>query len=1585
MTQRCTSWLKLTLLVMAVLASGLGCAEERAPINRVQANALAKSFFVGSDLASSKDDPEFYTAMTVTDVPYGADQQVGVFTGLLGELRRVKWEITEDTLNARLTYEQIDGSDGHGSRTTNDGRVIGSYEITGHFDIRRSYNSSTGEELNVIEENESDRPWYEREFFRVDWSKNNVNTSWWDPLAQAEGTGTPFEAESLAYYVNDPASPDAPVFAPEEGYFDFVNKLYLKPVQLSVDGSKGGACLWRGAFVAGATYPWGHCENSEITVRVSFKRIAQAGEPGFTDYEPVDWDGARMNAFGMFWQTRLGWDNHYGIVDDKIRRFGSRHNIWVESHAKDPSTGQYISCANPANVVNGSDPLRDVAPANGTADECEAAGAGSRCDTLVGQCTIPYAQRKVKPIVWRYTVNGADEVYFKSSLEASWEWDTAMRIAVQAARKVECKKTNGASLVGTPWAQLDCDQAFPIDQRDDAEFHNVTQVMHCWQNNGRGAAGCAPPNPHSIAAKDPVVVLCRNPVTEGEDPLCGKPGTTVRPGDIRYHHVTVWPTRQNMSPWGYGPSLADPLTGEIISVGINVYASVTDTSAQIFVDTMRWINGELSTDRITSGTHVQNWSRSNESPANSAAYWPRMTAAETDRRVQAMPGVNVDLLKDPSLKTRVDMKGLKEIDKFLQDTKVPNNTPGSGPLRARVDARIKLAKGSPIEAELMNNPMWLQLAGVQSGTELTDEVMETASPLRGMNPNKILERERKIHNALAEAGQCILAAPEPTGLPTFAKVLKDKFPAANYGKSETELARRSNDMWNYIRYKMHYSVILHEMGHTFGLTHNFTGSYDKFNYRPQYWQLRTKSGTVTRVCSGSPNEDPETCIGPRYFDPPTKAENDGAIWTWMHTTVMDYPGDLTHDTLGLGVYDYAAARMFYGDVVDLRDDGFLANEIDPDTGEDIPRSGSPEGEAIKSMVDYAGGLFGQSVDIAYDVNNDGRINPFGEYIHHTTYHNYFQMLWNCQAVTPTQPEYWDEALFGKWDPLFDGHIVRNEVCERAPVEYSSWNDLIPDRIGVFGDPKFFIQRRAKSKDRKVRVPYSMEFDWYADGGSPSAYRHDNGADMYEELVFHTSLYENRHIFDNFRNGRTNFSIYGAYQRALSRYHAKVSSLTGGYAYAVEFILRKFAEDAGLSFDEVMTANAGRDSFLYDHTVAASLGFDHFVRAMTRPQDGQHFTVAGEMLTSAKDRLAQLPRVRTDLYIPNGTSFTDDGSFAIWGRPIQNELDFSNGAWNADYLDQVGSYYEKALALQLMFEASSETINFYRFDAIDARLRFVNFSHLWPDGMRQLIGVLLTDDAEMYAPRVSTTGGVMDTVDDKNFPREIKYPRNPLAWTSWTSKNGPQMCWTSSNQLTCNDYFGAPIGAAQPATAGSIGVEPNWGWEEQKFIVFWTYAYMPDSEQMDWVDLLRIFRIGSETDPSYLPNQAIEFRDPDSGYRYIAKKFGPEQIFGKSWDKGVGAKMIQWANELAAKAYKVNPNIPTPESGQLQYEFDANNRPIVLPDIVPPSNPNNVRCDENRYCRQLRKYRSLLDFTRQTAGQVGFPEPGLHVIIPDGPK
>ncbi|HVY45535.1 MAG TPA: hypothetical protein VHB21_06625, partial [Minicystis sp.] len=138
----------------------MGCATERPPINQVQADALAKSFFVGANLQDAADDPEFYMRTTVIDVGYGAAQD-GLFTSTYAQpISRIRWEITEDYLNARLSYERIQGTDGKGNKVdglspkqTEDGQIVASFKISSHFDIRRAYNPSTGEEQNVIQEN----------------------------------------------------------------------------------------------------------------------------------------------------------------------------------------------------------------------------------------------------------------------------------------------------------------------------------------------------------------------------------------------------------------------------------------------------------------------------------------------------------------------------------------------------------------------------------------------------------------------------------------------------------------------------------------------------------------------------------------------------------------------------------------------------------------------------------------------------------------------------------------------------------------------------------------------------------------------------------------------------------------------------------------------------------------------------------------------------------------------------------------------------------------------------------------------------------------------------------------------------------------------------------------------------------------------------------------------------------------------------------------------------------------------------------------------------------------------------------------
>src|SRR5262249_16875677 len=149
--------------IVASAAVGFGCAQERDTINKVDAYALDKSFFVGPKLNDPSDDPEFYGATTIVDVPFAVTPGVPPTP-----LRRVKWELTNEVLNARLTYESTNGVDGQGNAHTNSGQIVASFKVLSHFDIRRDYNPQTGEELNVIVENTTDRPWQERQYFRVD-------------------------------------------------------------------------------------------------------------------------------------------------------------------------------------------------------------------------------------------------------------------------------------------------------------------------------------------------------------------------------------------------------------------------------------------------------------------------------------------------------------------------------------------------------------------------------------------------------------------------------------------------------------------------------------------------------------------------------------------------------------------------------------------------------------------------------------------------------------------------------------------------------------------------------------------------------------------------------------------------------------------------------------------------------------------------------------------------------------------------------------------------------------------------------------------------------------------------------------------------------------------------------------------------------------------------------------------------------------------------------------------------------------------------------------------------------------------------
>jgi hypothetical protein len=152
-------------LGLALAAAGLlgSCAEPVADVNRVQGNYTRKADLEG----------EWYMLTTVVDMP---PTRAVSFPGETGKMERVRFEFRENELVAYRAYPLLEGADAPSTKVPFDGTdaPLAAWPIESHFDIRRDYNSSTGEQSNVIDENTTDRLWFEREYVRVDWSVSDI-------------------------------------------------------------------------------------------------------------------------------------------------------------------------------------------------------------------------------------------------------------------------------------------------------------------------------------------------------------------------------------------------------------------------------------------------------------------------------------------------------------------------------------------------------------------------------------------------------------------------------------------------------------------------------------------------------------------------------------------------------------------------------------------------------------------------------------------------------------------------------------------------------------------------------------------------------------------------------------------------------------------------------------------------------------------------------------------------------------------------------------------------------------------------------------------------------------------------------------------------------------------------------------------------------------------------------------------------------------------------------------------------------------------------------------------------------------------
>ena len=313
----------VTGLALLVLSAGLfGCVEDVGLIDRTHPNKVLKSQFQGV----------WYNIQTVVDIPASsAFTFIGeTYAGGLSSAAKVIFDIQEDVLIVYPVVEFVEGAeedyvikrkirnywelDEDGEIADKwlevyTGQPIAAFAISKHFDVQRQYSSSTGDENNVVEENTSDRKWWQRKYVRVDWSNNKITDFGF--VARS------IDAQGVDYYVEDweEDNPDRPILTDDA--IVITQKMFAQPTSdTACEAIQGTA--WAAQY---------DCAGSVIKVRNAYRKV-----PLNSDYIGQRYHvNERQDRYGYFLTERYNYNDEYGLtVEGKVSLI-QRWNIWEKS------------------------------------------------------------------------------------------------------------------------------------------------------------------------------------------------------------------------------------------------------------------------------------------------------------------------------------------------------------------------------------------------------------------------------------------------------------------------------------------------------------------------------------------------------------------------------------------------------------------------------------------------------------------------------------------------------------------------------------------------------------------------------------------------------------------------------------------------------------------------------------------------------------------------------------------------------------------------------------------------------------------------------------------------------------------------------------------------------------------------------------------------------------------------------------------------------------------------------------------------------------------------------------------------------
>ncbi len=1284
-----TMTIRRLLPLLALAAFGSACGEA-IDINRVAPNVVDKSVFTG----------EWYARATVVDKQFGT---YDAFVGVEGGMERIKWEITEARLIAYRSYEKVPGTDPSNPGEQN---IIAMFPIQSHFDIRRQYNPTNGVETNVIEENTIDRPWWERQYIRVNWAQQEADT--WDIGGQSfVGAGLQRNSNETPNYpwkvrIGDKLVGESII---SEG----------DTIETTLDGQ-----LAADPYVCYYLDGLSPCNGAQVKLKYSFRRVDPNNDYvalDYPDFVPQTLGGMVLAQTGEAVLTSTATASNLRqrictsgemdrdgtalvrVVDDS---FGVRMCNTDRAFGDAPANCReaLVRCElDPASelvaITPNDNPTCD--PNEHSPDDCveittsvfsrfgyfrtdrfasdrENGSQYNARERLINRHNIwakstndetgrplPFAQRPVKPVVYVLNVGFPSDLIDITQNELAGDWNQAFMDAVAAAR----------GLKGAHELPENLNEAFPdfpvVEKMFEVRVNscNIEAVnSYAAEHNMKSALAA-----NDIAAvgygnlEEACAVLefeSQRRIARGEDIPAF---TWEQLGDLRFNFLN-WAAKAELAgPLGYGPSAADPLTGEIISANANLYGASIDTYANWGADIVQLLNGDIEVGDIINGTvsreHVEavrnRWSK-RYSDAQIDAF-----LTEFDRRSSAMSD-------------------------SVYFRPVPVTSMNRG---------LSLLRESGLEEEFLIDTDMLRLFGnnpdaMRTG-QITSKMMDAARPsnwAREHVPERMLTASnahaiKDVQGAAFTASAAVGAAGK---MEEFVDYLGRKnfcFVGSQVEPAIADLASRiktaglnREEIVKELRASIYRGVTAHELGHTFGLRHNFEGSADAMNYFPQYWGVGAE---------GLP-EGKEHLLGAGLTNQ----------YEVQYSSIMDYHQRFNSDFAGIGLYDKAAIKLGYAETVEVFDEtaeAFVARDwirqtflLDP---QDFPSlvAGANANREIDNLFDdaYEAALAGDSTALM-DINgnsNNPALAPRPE--------NLFR-----RRDIPIKDWLRNEVFIGRLTGGFDDNDCEGQGIPNQP----GCADFVLSNFGLSDDD---------GRSPKVAVPYAFCGDEFAFGGNLTCNRYDMGPTSSEIVKNAGEMYEFYYPFDAFRRDRVQnpFGSWanGYMDRLFSRtYQPMLNAYRFFYYYRRAQTLRVYPT-------------------IRDWGNAALQGMDFFVRVLQQPEPGTYCKVNGTWIPEGQASAADCGAGNTaDIGVGDGRIFESN--------------------WDSEYVFQpinLGNYWDKALAIQAI--TSSDAFFFRDFSQETNRGAFsIGYYRIFQNEMLDLFGALMRDDTSVFAPKLFDEDG-----------------------------------------------------------------------------------------------------------------------------------------------------------------------------------------------------------------------------------------------------